>query len=106
MLWTAASPAHRVCATLFAFPAPASPTAFLLGEYVGQFQALGQFEQCHHVLGVGAATAIDPTKDRVAVGADAPGNLRPRQTRLFLESLEAFGEVVGRSVVVGALSRH
>ena len=75
--WCGGLPRPSVCAALFAFTALARGAASLLGEDVGQTKALGQIEQGHHVLSVGAAAAVDPTKDRVTVGADAPGNLGP-----------------------------
>ena len=79
-------------------------------EYVSEAQTFRQVEQDHHMLCVGTAAAIHPSKDGMAVGSDAPCNVRPRQAGLFLEPSETLrevvGEVISRSVVVSALSRY
>ena len=99
-------------AALFAFQSLPRSTAAPVrpGKQVPEFHALGQVEPGHHVLHVGAAPACLPTPYGLAVGSDAPGNLRPREPGLLLESLETLrevvGEVIGLYVVVNTLSRH
>ena len=52
------------------------------GEQVAQAQGVGQLQQGHHVLRAGPYPDIPPAPQRVGVGPDAAGDLRPRQPRL------------------------
>ena len=66
-----------------------------VGEDVGETGSLASSNQGHHVLRVGMAEAPFPAPYGVAVCTDAPGDLRPRQAGLPLETLQAFREVGG-----------
>ncbi len=62
------------------------------------------------VSGGGASATLPPAPQRLVMDVETTGDLRPRQARLLLESLqplrEVVGDLVGHSAVVDALSRH
>lgn len=73
-------------------------------------QATSQLHEGHHVLHVGPHPALPPAPYGVREGAEAAGDLRPRQSRRLMKPLQALREVVegvvGDSSVMDPLSRQ